>query len=271
MTPRNFLIHGMIAGLLAGFVAFIVAFTVGEPPVDDAIAVEEAASAAEEAPAHDHGDEAAEEGHSHGDEEEGITRGQQAGPGLATATLLVGAVLGGVVGVTAAFAAGRLGRLGPVATTATVVGLGFVAYVLAPWLKYPANPPAVGSGESIGTRTALYFSFVVISILAMVAAVLVARTVLATAGAWAAVTAGVVLYVAVIAVTAWLMEPMPSIAESLVEKEFPAKVLADFRAASLVTQGALWLTLGVALTGLVDRSAKREAVETARREAAAAL
>lgn len=33
----------------------------------------------------------------------------------------------------------------------------FVALVIVPNIKYPANPPAVGDPETIGTRTGLFF------------------------------------------------------------------------------------------------------------------
>ena len=44
---------------------------------------------------------------------------------------------------------------------------GFVAVYLVPYLKYPANPPAVGNPDTIGTRTGLYFVMIVLSIIAM--------------------------------------------------------------------------------------------------------
>ena len=37
-----------------------------------------------------------------------------------------------------------------------------------PFLKYPATPPAVGSGETIDSRTALYFGFVAVSVLGVI-------------------------------------------------------------------------------------------------------
>lgn len=121
MNARSFLINGLIAGLLGGLFAFLVAFGVGEPAIDDAIAVEEAAAAPADTEAHSHGaapegqsEEGAAHSHSHGDEEAGgITRDHQAGPGLATATGLIGVILGGLVGIASAFAAGRFGQLSP--------------------------------------------------------------------------------------------------------------------------------------------------------------
>ncbi|MCK5890445.1 CbtA family protein [Aeromicrobium sp.] len=270
MNARSFLINGLIAGLLGGLIAFVVAIGVGEPAIDDAIAVEEAAAAPADTAVHDHDHDETEEGaahsHSHGDEEGGITRGQQAGPGLATATVLVGAVLGGLVGIASAFAAGRFGRLSPVATTALVTAVGFVAVVLAPWLKYPPNPPATGSGDTIGERTALYFGFLAISILAVVAAIIVARQVLAGRSAWLATAVGGAVYLAVVGVAFAVMAPIDEVPNS-----FPANTLFEFRVGSLITQAALWLVLGVVLTGLVNRAWNRDVDDLARRDAAAAL
>ncbi|MES2944793.1 MAG: CbtA family protein, partial [Pseudomonadota bacterium] len=45
MNARTFLIHGLIAGLLAGIAAFLVAYSIGEPPIDAAIALEESNAA----------------------------------------------------------------------------------------------------------------------------------------------------------------------------------------------------------------------------------
>jgi len=268
MNARSFLINGLIAGLLGGLIAFVVAIGVGEPAIDDAIAVEEAAAAPADTDAHSHDEGEEGTAHSHGDEEEegGITRGQQAGPGLATATILVGAILGGLVGIASAFAAGRFGRLSPVATTALVTAVGFVAVVLAPWLKYPPNPPATGSGDTIGERTALYFGFLAISILAVIAAIIVARQVLAGRSAWLATAVGGAVYLAVIGIAFAVMAPIDEVPNS-----FPANTLFEFRVGSLITQGALWLVLGVALAGLVNRAWNRDVADTARREAAAAL
>ena len=267
MNPRSFLIHGLIAGLLGGLVAFVVALGVGAPAIDDAIAVEESAADADHAS--EHVEEATStEGHSHsdGDEEGGITRGQQAGPGLATATALFGVVLGGAAGIGAAFAAGRFGRLTPVASTGLVVGLGSVSVVLVPWLKYPPNPPAVGSGDSIGERTALYFGFLAISVLAVIAALIIARQVLANRSAWSATVVGGAVYLGVVGLATVLMAPIDEVPDS-----FPANTLVEFRVGSLLTQSALWLTIGVVLTGLVHRAWTKHRAEADRLTKAHAL
>lgn len=271
MNARTFLVRGLLAGLIAGIVAFVVAFTVGEPPIDTAIGLEEASAAeapaepaepaADEAHTHTHADgehdhshaaadtDHAEEGHthSHSDEEGGITRTNQKTWGLATATIAIGVALGGIIALVAAAVAGRLGRLSVVASTALVTALGFVAYALVPFLKYPAAPPAVGSGDTIEERTAYYFAFALISIVAMVAAVVLGRRLAAERSAWTGVVVAGVGYVVVVAVAALAMPAVNELGD------FPADVLWEFRISSILTLAALWATLGMALTWLLGR------------------
>lgn len=253
---RSFLVHGLIAGLLAGIAAFLVAYAVGEPAIDSAIAIEEAASAEHSSTevsstehSHDDGEAA---GHSHDEESTGISRTQQAGPGLATATISVAVVIGGIIGIASAAAAGRIGRLGIGATTAIVAGCGFVAVALVPWLAYPPNPPAVGSAETIGERTAIYFSFVAISIVAMVGAIAFARVLLSTHGGWTATVAPALCYLAVVLLARTALGAIDEVPDT-----FAANTLFSFRIGSIATQAALWGVLGVTLTGLLLRTAKR--------------
>ncbi len=252
VTARTFLVRGLLAGLAAGLLAFIVGFAVGEPPIDAAIALEEAAAApAPETHTHTEGaqdhahDEAAT--HSHDEEEGGISRTTQKTWGLATATLAIGVALGGIVALIAAAAAGRLGRLGLVGSTALVTAIGFVSFALVPFLKYPAAPPAVGSGDTIGERTAYYFGFVVISVGAAVVAVLAARTLQQRIGGYWAVVVAAIGYVLVVAVAAAVMPAVNELGD------FPADVLWQFRVSSLLTLATLWAGIGVVLTALLRR------------------
>jgi hypothetical protein len=170
LTPRNFLVRGLLAGLAAGILSFGVASIVGEPQVDAAIAVEDA-----------HTQPAA--GHHHAAHEVPVvSRSTQSTWGLATATLAVGATLGGVIGLASAFGAGRLGRLRAAQSTAVVTLIGFVAMSLVPFLKYPATPPAVGNPDTIDSRTIQFFTMQGISVLAAIGAVLLARRLLASRG-----------------------------------------------------------------------------------------
>src|SRR4051812_35733971 len=105
LTARTFLVRGLLAGLIAGVLTFGVAYLVGEPPVASAIALEESAAAPDAAVEHEHdavaGEPTAE--HSHGDDEALVSRANQSTWGLATATVVFGVALGGILGLLSAF------------------------------------------------------------------------------------------------------------------------------------------------------------------------
>jgi hypothetical protein len=252
MSPRTFLVHGLLAGLLAGLAAFFGAHQIGEPPVNAAIAVEEAHAAAES--------------HAHHDEDGTVvSRENQSTWGLATGTIAIGTALGGLVALAAAGAVGRIGRLRPSQSTALVALVGFVAVALVPFLKYPASPPAVGNPDSIGHRTALYFTFLAISLLAAVAVTVLATRVLPRLGSYRTVLLCMGGYLLVMVVAAELMPTVDELGT------FPADTLWSFRRASLTTLASMWAVIGVTLTGLVGRSHDQAVAGTARREFAASL
>jgi hypothetical protein len=268
VSTRSFLVSGLVAGLLAGVAAFVVALTVGEPSVDAAIALEESHQHAGDH-AHDHAQDHAQDpahDHAHEDGEDAlVSRQTQSTWGLATGTLATGVALGGLVGLVSALAMGRLGRLGPVAATALATLLGFVAMALVPFLKYPANPPAVGEAATIGARTGAYFGFVGVSVATVFAAVVLARWVLARRGVWAGAVAGGAAYVVIVTVAAAAFPAFDEVGD------FPGGLLWDFRIGSLLVLAGLWGTLGVALSGLVHRTWERHLHDVARRELAASL
>jgi len=55
---------------------------------------------------------------------------------------------------------------------------------LVPFLKYPANPPAVGQADTIGARTGWYLVAVLASVMLTVAVVWLARTLANRLGGW---------------------------------------------------------------------------------------
>ncbi|PVG84370.1 hypothetical protein DDE18_01735 [Nocardioides gansuensis] len=255
MGARSFLVHGLLAGLVAGLLAFGVAYTVGEPPVDAAIAVEESAAAHE-------GD-----GHAHSHDEsagaEAVSREVQSTIGLATGTVAIGLVLGGLAGLLSAAALGRLGSLRPAGSTALVCALGFVSFALVPFLKYPSTPPAVGDPTTIDGRTAAFFGFTALSVVAAVGAVALGRRLVGSHGGYAACAAAAVGYLAVVVTAAVALPGFEGAGD------FPADTLWEFRRASLLVLAALWGGIALVLTGLVDRSWRR-AVQVADRQALAA-
>jgi predicted cobalt transporter CbtA len=266
MTPRNLLVRGLLAGLVAGLLTFAVAYVAGEPSVDAAIAFEEAGAADhshDEATAHSHDNEEA--GHSHGDGGTEVSRQNQSTWGLLTATLATGLALGGLTALAAALAVGRLGRLRPSQSTGLVALLGFVSVALVPFLKYPSTPPAVGDGDTIGDRTVQYFVMLAVSVVAMVAAVLLARALLARLGTYTTVLVAGAAYLTVVVLTGALLPTVNEIGD------FPGDTLWYFRRGSLITLATLWGVIGIVLVGLVGRLDVQERATRARRDLAASL
>ncbi|MEV1243249.1 CbtA family protein [Nonomuraea sp. NPDC050022] len=235
---RTLLVRGLLLGLLAGLIAGGFAFAFGEPQVDSAIALEQAHAAQE--PGHDHG------------EEELVSRpGQKAGLFLATG--LYGLAVGGVFALVYAGLRGRVGPRSEGGLALAAAGSAFGAVILVPFVKYPANPPAVGDPETINSRTALYVVMILVGLAAIAIAVATARRV--TAGPWARwVAAGVAYLVPVVA--AWLL--LPTVDE--VPEGFPATLLWQFRLVSLGTQLVFWTAFGVLFGWVSDRAARRGAV-----------
>lgn len=229
---RTLLMRGMLVGILAGVLALAFAEIFGEPQIDRAIHFEtEMHLAAGDAP-----------------EPVLVSRKLQKSLGLATAVIVYGAAFGGIFALVFAFALGRLGRLRPRALSALLAGAGFFSIVLIPTLKYPANPPSVGKPETIAFRTALYFLMLLVSVAALILAVMIGRRLASRHGGWnAALMAGAV-FIVIIASVQWLL---PAVNE--VPPQFPAVVLWKFRIASLGTQWVLWTTIGLLFGALTER------------------
>ncbi len=260
MNARSFLILGLIAGLFAGLVTFVVAHQVGEPSVEAAIALEQAHSASPADPvtpaehATDAGTGAsAPAGHEHDEGAAEVSRGTQRTWGLLTGTVTMGFALGGVLGLVAAAVAGRLGTMGIRQSTTLAGLLGFVSFAFVPFLKYPATPPAVGNADTIGSRTGLYFGFVLVSVAAAVLGTWLAVLLSARMGSFVGVLAGAGSYLVVMVVAGVLFPTVNEIGD------FPADTLWSFRMASLTTLATLWGVMTVTLAGLLGRAQDRAA------------
>lgn len=244
----SLLLRGMLVGVVAGLLAFGFARIFGEPEVDRAISFEEMMTKANP---HTHA-----EAHAHGDthtntaapEPELVSRETQAGLGLLTGILVHGAALGGLFALVFAFVYGRVGHLGPRATAALLALGAYVAIVLVPNIKYPANPPSVGNADTIGSRTGLFFLMILISVAALVLAVALARHLRAQLGIWNATILAGAAFIAVIAIVQY---SLPAINE--VPDQFAAVVLWRFRAASLGIHAVLWTTIGLLFGALTER------------------
>jgi Probable cobalt transporter subunit (CbtA) len=212
--------RGLVAGALAGLVAGLLAFFVGEPPLDAAIRLEEAAAARQPAVQVDQPTFE-------------ITRPAQR-VGLVVGTTLAGLAVGALFGVTSAWAIGRV--QGTSWQRSLKLGSAAVgALVLLPALKYPPNPPGVGDPSTIGRRTALYLGLVVIGLLLAVAGWAAARQL--AASRLPAPVRQTLVGAGVVAVATVLLVALPSLEE---RTTVPADLLWSFRLASIATLATLY-------------------------------
>jgi len=134
-----------------------------------------------------------------------------------------------------------------------LAAVGFVAVYLVPNLKYPANPPSVGNPETIGIRTALYFTMIATSIAAMIGAFSLKRLLVRRLGDWNSTLAVAAYYVVIVAIAGLLLPPVNEVPEL-----FPAVVLWKFRVASIGAQLIMWTTLGLLFGALTQRAAAND-------------
>jgi predicted cobalt transporter CbtA len=235
---RTLLLRGMLTGVVAGFLIFGFARWTGEPQIERAVLFETSMEQAKgKAP-----------------EPEMVTRRVQKGLGLLTGVLVYGSAMGGLFGLVFAYAYGRIGVAGPRALSALLAGMGFVAIVLVPTLKYPANPPSVGNPETIGVRTGAFFLLIAFSIAAMVFSIQAGRRLRKRYGLWNASLLAAGLFIVVVSVVSHFL---PEFNE--VPAGFPVTLMWRFRIAALEIQAVMWTTLGLLFGWLTERDGRRPA------------
>jgi len=230
---RSLLVRGMLAGIVAGALVFCFAHWLGEPEIDRAIAFETSVD------------------QSRGEAPEPMPVGRQIQKtfGLLTGTLLYGVALGGIFGLVYAYARSRYSVSGPRQLSALIAGFGYLAIVIVPTLKYPGNPPSVGSPETIGIRTAAYFLLIALSIATLTLSIQLHRRFAAGFGTWNGALLSGAFYLVLIGI---LYRLFPNIDE--VPSTFPASLLWRFRIASWELQAVLWASLGLAYGWSAERA-----------------
>ncbi len=228
----SYLRRGLAAGLLAGLLAGLFAFFVGEPYMDEAIRIEEAAAGGEGG-------------------EELFSRSAQK-VGLFFATGLFGVTAGGMFGLVYAYFRGLLASDSDWYRSLSLAAAVFAGAFLIPYVKYPANPPTVGDPETIGTRTASYLTMVALSLLVVLISWLVARRLKERGiGAPARQTA---VGLGIAAAVGLLFLVLPAAPDP---GEFPSGALWGFRLSSLGTQMVFWAGLGAVFGLLCERANRR--------------
>jgi hypothetical protein len=263
---KRLILRGLMAGAIGGLLAFVFARIFAEPQIQKAIDYEGARDAAQQAL-----DKAA----GLGVEAEGMevfSRTVQADVGIGVALIFFGMAMGALFAVAYAICLGRTGRIRPRNLALLVAGGAFLSFYLVPFLKYPANPPAIGHGDTIGLRSTFYLLMVACSVLFLILTVWLGKRLQPRFGTWnATLIAGAVF----IAATGIVMLILPSFGEFAANKQFhqptetpapltdpsgkivfpgfPADLLYSFRLYSIGAQLILWTAVGLVFGPLAER------------------
>src|SRR3954469_21633812 len=133
-------LRGLGVGALGGLLALIFARVLAEPQVQKAIDYESGRDAELRAASDD----------------EMISRGLQRNLGISVGMILFGLAMGGLLAVAYVLVArGMRPRVRPRTLGAILAAAGFLGLYLLPFLKYPANPPAIGHEDTIEKRSTL--------------------------------------------------------------------------------------------------------------------
>jgi len=225
----------LAGGLAAGGVAAVFSVVVVEPTVRLALEVEQSRAAM------DHGD--------HAHDGELVSRGlQQVGGAIA---VIVAALLLSVLYAVALTRFRRSSKLSDLTSALVVAGGGFAIFALAPGLKYPANPPAVGDPDTVTERTLLYACAIAIAALTVTA--LVAIVSAARRRGWSTTRLSWSIVGVVAAGCFILFAGLPA-GPDAIPTDVGAGLVWQFRLRSLATLALLWTTLGLVTGTLLTRA-----------------
>jgi predicted cobalt transporter CbtA len=268
MHARGVIGRAALAGGLGGLVAFGFARIFAEPLIQQAIGYESGRDDAQDAldaaagiPTPDAGPDI-------------FSRTVQANLGIGVGMVLAGVALGLLFAVVYTLLQGRVSWR-PRLLALAVAGAGFLTLYATPFVKYPANPPAVGHEDTIGDRSGLYLVMVVGSVVFLLVATVVGRRVSERLGSWNAALVGGLVYVVLSGVLMALLpslgelaanvagygpaatetpKPLTDAAGHIVFPGFDADLLYSFRVYSFTAQLLLWGVLGLVFGGLAERA-----------------
>jgi hypothetical protein len=167
-----------------------------------------------------------------------------------------------------------VGNVSPRNLALLVAGGLFLGMYLVPFLKYPANPPAVGHEETIKDRTALYLTMVVCSLVFLLGAVWLGKKLSARFGNWTATLLAAGAFIVAIGIVMVLLpslghlstnvdeygmqttetpQPLTDPSGKLVYPGFPADDLYFFRLYSVGAQLILWTTIALCFAPMASR------------------
>jgi hypothetical protein len=195
------ILRGALSGFIAGVLGFIFARIFAEPVINKAIGYESGRDAISAALNHAAGRPIAPDG------PEIFSRTIQSTIGIGTGIIAFSTAMGALIAVAYLVLHGRF-SVRPRNLVWMIAGFGFGGVYLLPFVKYPANPPAIGHTFTITTRGQLYLTMVAGSLILLGLAVWLARKLIPRLGVTGAVVAAAVGFLVVYGV---LIGVLPSL------------------------------------------------------------
>src|ERR1700761_5080386 len=181
--------RGALSGFMAGVLGFVFARLFAEPVINKAIAYESGRDSVLAALNQAAGRAVAPDG------PEIFSRSVQSTIGVASGIVAFSAAMGALIAVAYVVMHGRFG-IRPRNLVWLTAGFGFLGVYLLPFVKYPANPPAIGHTFTITTRGRPYLALVACSLVLLGLAVYLARRLASRFGwTWAVVLSAVAFLV----------------------------------------------------------------------------
>ncbi|TGD86135.1 cobalt transporter [Mycolicibacterium sp. CH28] len=257
---KRIILRGALWGGLGGILAFVFARIFAEPIIARAIDYEGARDEAQEYLEHHAG------GHAMADGVEIFSRSIQSNVGIGVGMIAFGAAMGALFAVVYCVVYNRFPTLSPGTLAIRLAAAMFFALYFVPFLKYPANPPSIGHGDTIGARTGLYLTMVVVSVLTLVFAIWLSGKLQVKVGTYGATLLAGGAFVVIIAADMLLLpslghlsvnlaqygdnatetpQPLYDAAGKIVFPGFSADDLYYFRLYSITSQLILWATIGL--------------------------
>lgn len=279
------ILRGALSGVVAGILGFIFARVFAEPVINQAIAYESGRDAILAELNKAAGRVVAPDG------PEIFSRSIQSTAGIATGIIAFSAAMGALVAVAYLMLHGRF-SVRPRNLAWMIAAFGFTGVYLLPFVKYPANPPAIGHTFTITTRGQLYLAMVGCSLVLLGLAVYAAYKLAPRLGALPAVLVAAVSFLVAYGVLTGLLPSLGDLAANvassgqfgyaraatetpqpitnilstplaihgkviapgqIVYPGFDPDVLWKFRWYSILNQLLIWTVIALAFGALLDR------------------
>jgi hypothetical protein len=202
------ILRGALSGFMAGVLGFIFARIFAEPVINKAIDYESGRDATLAALNHAAGRPVAPDG------PEIFSRSIQSTIGIATGIIAFSAAMGALIAVAYLVMHGRF-KVRPRNLAWMIAGFGFLGVYLLPFVKYPANPPAIGHSFTITTRGHLYLIIVAGSLILLGLAVWLARKLIPRFGTTGAVVLAAVAFLVVYGVLIGVLPSLGNLAANV--------------------------------------------------------